>query len=103
MKMFQHIYSLLILILLTYAPVSVAENTGPAQLKVFLKKATQLQAAFTQSLFDENGIELQFSAGQFSLSKPGRFSWDYDEPYHQVIMSNGKKSGCMTVSWIRLR
>ena len=67
-----------------------ADNTGIKQLKTFLKSSTNFKAAFSQSLFDENGIELQFSAGQFSLQKPGKFSWDYDEPYHQIIMSNGK-------------
>ena len=71
-------------------PLVHAENTGVKQLKTFLKKSKNFKAAFTQSLFDENGIELQFSAGRFSLKKPGKFSWDYEEPYHQIIMSNGK-------------
>ena len=78
-------------ILVCSAQFSYAENTGVTQLKSFLKKSSSFSAAFGQSLFDENGIELQFSAGQFSLKKPGKFSWDYDEPYPQVIMSNGKK------------
>lgn len=67
-----------------------ASNTGESQLNHFLKNSKGFKADFTQSLFDENGIELQFSAGQFSLLKPGKFSWDYEEPYHQIIMSNGK-------------
>jgi len=68
-----------------------AENTGDTQLKRFLKSSTTFKATFSQSLFDENGIELQFSAGVFSLKKPGQFAWDYEEPYPQTIMSNGKK------------
>jgi len=68
-----------------------AENTGDVQLKTFLKNSTTFKATFSQSLFDENGIELQFSAGVFSLKKPGQFAWDYEEPYPQTIMSNGKK------------
>ncbi|MDH5392296.1 MAG: outer membrane lipoprotein chaperone LolA [Gammaproteobacteria bacterium] len=67
-----------------------AANTGAQQLKTFLNKSVSFSAAFSQSLFDENGIELQFSAGNFSLQKPGKFVWDYEEPYKQVIMSNGK-------------
>ncbi len=70
--------------------VSQAANTGVTQLKSFLKKSDTFTALFSQSLFDENGSELQFSAGQFSLQKPGKFSWDYEEPYPQIIMSNGK-------------
>lgn len=68
-----------------------AENTGDVQLKTFLKNSTTFKATFSQSLFDENGIELQFSAGIFSLKKPGQFAWDYEEPYPQSIISNGKK------------
>jgi len=79
------------LILVSSTQISVAENTGVTQLKNFLKKSLQFKAAFSQSLFDESGAELQFSAGIFSLQKPGRFAWDYEEPYPQVIMSNGKK------------
>jgi len=79
------------IILVSTTQFSVAENTGLPQLKNFLKKSLQFKAAFSQSLFDESGAELQFSAGIFSLHKPGRFVWDYEEPYHQVIMSNGKK------------
>lgn len=71
--------------------IAQAENTGVTQLKIFLKTSTAFTAAFSQSLFDENGSELQFSAGQFSLLKPGKFSWDYEEPYAQVIMSDGKE------------
>ncbi|MDH5517742.1 MAG: outer membrane lipoprotein chaperone LolA [Gammaproteobacteria bacterium] len=67
-----------------------AANTGVEQLKHFLTRSDSFSAAFSQSLFDEKGYELQFSAGQFSLQKPGKFSWDYEEPYRQVIMSNGK-------------
>ena len=80
----------LALLLCSIQPVS-AENTGDVQLKTFLKNSTTFKATFSQSLFDENGIELQFSAGVFSLKKPGQFAWDYEEPYPQTIMSNGKK------------
>lgn len=80
-----------LVVLIASTQLSLAENTGATQLKKFLKNASSFKAEFTQSLFDENGIELQFSAGQFSLLKPGKFSWDYQEPYHQIIMSNGKK------------
>ncbi|MCK4707140.1 MAG: outer membrane lipoprotein chaperone LolA [Gammaproteobacteria bacterium] len=81
--------SSIVLVLLNVTTV-YADNTGVMQLKSFLKNSINFEATFSQSLFDENGIELQFSAGKFSLQKPGKFSWDYDEPYHQIIMSNGK-------------
>jgi len=70
--------------------LSQAENTGVMQLKNFMQKSANFSASFSQSLFDDRGSELQYSAGRFSLQKPGKFSWDYEEPYHQVIMSDGK-------------
>jgi len=79
-----------LVVLLSAIQTVNAENTGDVQLKKFLKNSTSFKATFSQSLFDENGIELQFSAGVFSLKKPGKFSWDYEEPYPQTIMSNGK-------------
>ena len=80
----------LLFLFTVFNSVSIAANTGETQLKHFLKQSKGFEATFTQSLFDEHGIELQFSAGRFSLLKPGKFSWDYEEPYPQVIMSNGK-------------
>ena len=94
MKLYSKLFSKLLFSgLLLIAPlcsVSFAANTGESQLNHFLKNSKGFMATFSQSLFDENGIELQFSAGRFSLQKPGKFSWDYEEPYHQIIMSNGK-------------
>jgi outer membrane lipoprotein carrier protein len=78
------------LLLVLFLRVSVAENTGVQQLTNFIAQAHAFEADFSQSLFDEHGYEMQFSAGKFSLQKPGKFSWDYEEPYYQVIMSNGK-------------
>ena len=77
-------------LLFCHAQTVYAANTGAEQLKSFLQKSISFSAVFSQSLFDEKGYELQFSAGHFSLQKPGKFSWDYEEPYKQVIMSNGK-------------
>jgi len=82
---------LISLLLFSGFSANVYANSGVNQLKAFLKNSTTFKATFSQSLFDENGAELQFSAGQFSLKKPGQFSWDYEEPYPQVIMSNGKR------------
>lgn len=90
MKNYLKILILLPALMFGSVQIVQAKNTGVAQLKNFLKESTAFSAAFSQSLFDENGSELQFSAGQFSLQKPGMFSWDYEEPYPQVIMSNGK-------------
>lgn len=86
MKLIKTFLSLLVLLFM----MSANANTGEQQLRSFLKNNKSFQANFTQSLFNEFGYELQFSTGKFSLQKPGKFSWDYEEPYPQIIMSNGK-------------
>lgn len=90
MKKSLKVFISVVVIMLSSMNISYAENTGITQLKSFLKTSSAFTAAFSQSLFDEHGSELQYSAGQFSLQKPGQFSWDYEEPYRQIIMSNGK-------------
>ena len=81
---------LLFSILFSISPALYAELAAKEQLIQYLEKVKTLKAVFTQTLFDERGMELQFSAGKFQLKKPGMFSWDYEEPYPQIIMSNGQ-------------
>ena len=60
-------------------------------LEQFLNATNTLQADFRQRLLDPGGVLMQESAGQFSLKRPGKFSWDYKQPYAQQIVSNGQK------------
>ncbi len=61
------------------------------ELESFLDQTNSMKAAFTQSLEDHLGIQLQASSGTFVLKRPGRFLWDYQTPYAQKIISNGEK------------
>ena len=60
-------------------------------LQDFLNNTKSMQAGFQQKLFDPRGALLQQSVGKFTLSRPGKFIWDYVLPYPQKIISNGKK------------
>ena len=48
------------------------------------------QADFEQFTYDDSGFELQKLTGKIKLQKPNRFYWQSDEPYAQVLVSNGK-------------
>ena len=37
------------------------------------------------------GEVLQQTEGKFYLNRPGKFRWDYKEPYEQVIVSDGER------------
>ena len=48
------------------------------------------QAHFSQVVEDSNGQQLQDSAGEVWMQRPGRFRWDYRTPYKQLIVADGK-------------
>lgn len=70
---------------------SVSAKSAREMLEQFLQTTKTMQSTFEQRLFDQRNILLQESSGRFSLKRPGRFYWDYKQPYEQKIISNGKK------------
>ncbi|MGH2576148.1 MAG: outer membrane lipoprotein chaperone LolA [Actinomycetota bacterium] len=62
-----------------------------APLDEFLKGLVRLKARFEQVLLDEEGVERERSRGTFYLSRPGRFRWDYESPYQQSIVADGRR------------
>jgi chaperone LolA len=40
---------------------------------------------------DKNGKRLQESSGTLALSRPGKFRWNYEKPYQQLIVGDGTK------------
>jgi len=49
------------------------------------------QANFEQTVVDSNGEQVQHSEGKVWIQKPGRFRWDYQTPYRQLIVADGKR------------
>jgi outer membrane lipoprotein carrier protein len=66
-------------------------STGEAYLENFLANTQTFEAAFQQTLRTDDGEVIQQSEGQFYLQRPGLFRWNYQTPYEQVIVSDGKK------------
>jgi outer membrane lipoprotein carrier protein len=66
---------------------------GPAldRLNNYNREVKTLQANFIQTVVDANGKEMQKSSGTVILHRPGRFRWDYQQPYEQLIVGNGTK------------
>lgn len=81
---------LLFIVFNSYAALAEEKNSQQ-QLEIFLQKTHTLSARFQQKLVDQYGFLLQQSAGSLSMSRPGKFRWDYILPYPQNIISNGKK------------
>jgi len=68
-----------------------AEESPIGQLKAFLKAGVSLSANFQQVTFNKTGQASDPSTGQFFLSRPGKFRWNYQKPFAQEIISNAGK------------
>lgn len=54
-------------------------------------ETTTARAHFAQIVLDRNMKTLQQATGTMQFSRPGRFRWEYDRPYEQVIVSDGAR------------
>jgi len=87
----------LMIVMFCIACMLMANSATASQaiLERFFAEVDTLQADFEQKVTDETGQLLDYSRGRFSLSRPGKFRWDYksrdsDLPIGQQIVANGK-------------
>ncbi len=82
-------------IILWFLMVSVSSlvnaDTGKQRLHDFFSEVSSIRADFKQQVLGNDKQTLQETSGQMMLLRPGRFRWDYNKPYEQQIISNGKK------------
>jgi outer membrane lipoprotein carrier protein len=50
-----------------------------------------IEADFVQTVVDSAGEQIQDSKGRVWIERPGRFRWDYQTPFHQLIVADGKR------------
>lgn len=79
------------LLLLSTVATSQAQETPVERLKKALQAVSSLQAGFSQMTYDELGNVDHRGTGVFYLQKPGKFRWDYKEPFRQEVVTNGGK------------
>lgn len=80
------LYKLLVLIIL-YCPVTLWANPV---LENFLNSLQTLHAQFEQRQFSETGKLLEISKGEVYVKRPGKFRWEYQQPYDQLIVADGR-------------
>jgi len=88
MSKFTHRFLSIFASILLTSPTVFASNV--VKLQQQLSETKTLQASFTQQVSGKNN-KIQFSAGQVSLVRPGKFRWVYSKPYPQEIVSDGKQ------------
>jgi outer membrane lipoprotein carrier protein len=58
----------------------------------FLQDLETLLAQFEQELYNEKGVSLEESSqGRMHMQRPDKFRWEYQKPYVQLIVADGKK------------
>ena len=75
--------------MLPAAPVAAAGAIE--QLRAFAESTRSATGEFTQQLQRKSRQAAPVSRGVFSFARPGRFRWDIQEPYAQLIVTDGKK------------
>lgn len=79
------------LLLLAFWLVSSPLYADPAlRLSAHLQALDSLQGRFTQELLDARGQRLQQSQGRFQLQQPAQIYWETEQPYPELLISNGR-------------
>ena len=71
--------------LLTGAEAAQSLVTG------YFRDLQSLETDFVQSVFDADSQLIESSSGHMLMQKPGRFRWDYRQPYEQLIVADGDR------------
>jgi len=66
-------------------------QTASERLRTFIEGTQSAQARFTQTVFDRKGRRVQEATGIMQFSRPGRFRWEYEKPYAQLLVGDGEK------------
>ena len=61
------------------------------KLHQFLETTKTLRADFSQTVVAKNGKKPQVSNGVLMLSRPGKFRWQIEKPYAQLLVGDGDK------------
>ncbi len=84
---------MLLLTVLSFTSVAAMADDEVAvqRLTKLLNQAQTINARFSQLTLDGSGTQLQETAGQLALKRPGLFRWHTDAPMEQLLVSNGEK------------
>jgi len=81
------------LLICVLAPAALAKGGSGAVTRVdaYLATVNTLTANFSQVVRNRDNQIVDRASGTLSLSRPNRFRWDYQKPYVQTIVADGKR------------
>jgi outer membrane lipoprotein carrier protein len=71
-----------------------AANAGAATLDLlhsFVRDTQTMRATFTQTVSDASGRRVAQASGEFAIARPGRFRWNVEKPYKQLLVGDGER------------
>ncbi len=68
-----------------------APKSGADSLRRFFHEVNSFSARFSQVVLDESLKPIQESSGTLWIERPNKFRWDYEKPYKQQIVADGKR------------
>jgi len=80
-----------LLLLLGCLPNWLYASESHQRLDTFLQSLQTVYAQFNQKLYNENGMLLEESSGNMYVQRPNQFRWEYQQPYNQLIVADGKQ------------
>ena len=76
---------------LLLVPIAAFAADSVSRVDAYLGSLKTLSAGFVQIVQDKQGQVTERATGTLSISRPNRFRWDYQQPYAQTIVADGKK------------
>ncbi len=70
---------------------TVALAADDEALQAFFNDLSSLGAGFTQEVYAPGNQLQQRSQGRVIIQRPGKFRWDYEQPYEQHIVADGNR------------
>jgi chaperone LolA len=61
------------------------------RLRAFVRDTQTARAQFTQTVADKGGRVTQSAQGEFLLARPGKFRWNVQKPYKQLLVGDGQR------------
>ncbi len=61
------------------------------RLRAFVRETQTARTQFTQTVVDKNGRAMKSANGTFELSRPGKFRWNVEKPYKQLLVGDGQR------------
>jgi outer membrane lipoprotein carrier protein len=63
-----------------------------AALRQFVATTKAAEGEFTQTVISDNAARRpQQATGRFAFTRPGRFRWEYEQPYPQLLVGDGER------------